>query len=56
MLYVNYISLKLEVGERKKLSFSKHNAGILSYLDGKTFQVEKVDFAQEYFPGAKLPK
>ena len=32
------------------------DAGILSYLDGKTFQVEKVDFAQEYFPNAKLPK
>ena len=32
------------------------DAGILSYLDGKTFQVDKVDFAQEYFPNAKLPK
>ncbi|MBE6983944.1 MAG: RluA family pseudouridine synthase [Ruminococcaceae bacterium] len=32
------------------------DAGILSYLDGKTFHVDKVDFAQEYFPGAKLPK
>ena len=31
-------------------------AGILSYLDGKTFQVEKVDFADEYFPKAQLPK
>ena len=31
-------------------------AGMLSYLDGKTFQVEKVDFAQEYFPKAQLPK
>ncbi len=32
------------------------DAGILSYLDGKTFQVDKVDFAQEYFPNTKLPK
>ena len=31
-------------------------AGILSYLDGKSFQVEKVDFADEYFPKAQLPK
>lgn len=26
------------------------DAGSLNYLKGKTFQVEKVDFAQEYFP------
>ena len=31
-------------------------AGILSYLDGKSFQVEKVDFVEEYFPKAQLPK
>ena len=25
------------------------DAGCLSYLDGKTFEVESVDFVQEYF-------
>ncbi len=40
-----------------KLTFRfSADAGILSYLDGKTFQVEKVDFAEEYFPNTKLPK
>jgi 23S rRNA pseudouridine955/2504/2580 synthase len=29
-------------------------AGALEYLNGKSFQVEKVDFAGEYFPGFKL--
>ena len=32
------------------------DAGILSYLDGKTFRVDKVEFVEEYFPGARLPK
>ena len=33
-----------------KLTFRfTSNAGPLSYLDGKTFQVESVDFVQEYF-------
>ena len=33
-----------------KLTFCfKTDAGILSYLDGKTFQVASVDFVQEYF-------
>ena len=35
-----------------KLSFHfTTEAGVLSHLDGKTFQVEEVDFVQEYFPG-----
>ena len=29
------------------------DAGELAYLDGKTFQVEKVDFVEEYFPEGK---
>lgn len=34
-----------------KLTFSfTTDAGILSYLDGKTFTVGQVDFVQEYFP------
>ncbi len=34
-----------------KLSFTfTTDAGSLSYLNGKRFQVEKVDFAEEYFP------
>ncbi len=34
-----------------KLTFSfASDAGILSYLDGKTFAVDSVDFVQEYFP------
>ena len=37
-----------------KLSFCfTTEAGALEYLNGKTFQVEKVDFAEEYFPGTK---
>jgi len=28
-------------------------AGALEYLNGKSFQVQKVDFAEEYFPGTK---
>ncbi len=30
------------------------DAGELSYLQGKSFQVDKVDFAEEYFPGVSL--
>lgn len=30
------------------------DAGALSYLDGRSFQVDQVDFAEEYFPGAKF--
>ena len=38
-----------------KLTFCfSTDAGILSYLDGKTFQVEKVDFVNEYFPNVKI--
>ena len=32
------------------------DAGILSYLDGKTWQVEQVDFVEEYFPGYQLQR
>ena len=28
----------------------KTDGGILQYLHGKSFQVEQVDFAEEYFP------
>ena len=35
-----------------KLTFQfTSDAGILSYLDGKSWQVESVDFVEEYFPG-----
>ncbi|MBE6925665.1 MAG: RluA family pseudouridine synthase [Ruminococcaceae bacterium] len=38
-----------------KLTFQfSTDAGILSYLDGKTFQVDKVEFAEEYFPNTKI--
>ena len=38
-----------------KLTFKfTTDAGSLAYLNGKTFQVEKVDFAEEYFPDVKL--
>ena len=30
------------------------DAGALEYLNGKSFRVEKVDFAQEYFPDTKI--
>ncbi len=30
------------------------DAGILAYLNGKSFQVDKVDFAEEYFPGVTI--
>ena len=30
------------------------DAGCLSYLSGRSFQVEKVDFAEEYFPGVTI--
>ena len=37
-----------------KLTFQfSTDAGILSYLDGKTFCVDKVDFVTEYFPNTK---
>lgn len=40
-----------------KLTFQfTTDAGELSYLNGKSFQVEKVDFEEEYFPGLKIPK
>ncbi len=38
-----------------KLTFTfTTDAGILSYLDGKSFRVEKVDFAETYFPNLEL--
>ena len=38
-----------------KLTFTfTTDAGALSYLDGKSFRVEAVDFVQEYFPDYKL--
>ena len=37
-----------------KLTFNfTTDAGALDYLNGKTFKVDKVDFAEEYFPGTK---
>ena len=38
-----------------KLPFTfTSEAGELEYLNGKSFQVEKVDFVQEYFPNTKI--
>ncbi len=38
-----------------KLTFTfTTDAGALEYLNGKSFQVEKVDFVEEYFPGTKI--
>ena len=38
-----------------KLTFQfTSDAGILSYLDGKSWQVESVDFVEEYFPGFRF--
>ena len=38
-----------------KLTFDfTTDAGSLEYLNGKTFQVDKVDFVEEYFPGTKI--
>ena len=31
------------------------DAGALEYLNGKSFRVQRVDFAEEYFPGCPLP-
>ena len=40
-----------------KLTFQfTTDAGALEYLNGKSFQVEKVDFAEEYFPGVSVRK
>ena len=39
-----------------KLTFDfSTDAGSLEHLNGKSFQVDKVDFVEEYFPGAKIP-
>ena len=38
---------------RLTLTFSTDAEG-LGYLNGKSFQVEKVDFVEEYFPGTKI--
>ncbi len=38
-----------------KLTFQfTTDAGCLAYLNGKSFQVEKVDFVEEYFPGITI--
>ena len=38
-----------------KLTFDfTTDAGSLEYLNGRTFQVETVDFVEEYFPGTKI--
>ena len=38
-----------------KLTFTfTTDAGALTYLNGKSFQVEKVDFAEQYFPNVKI--
>ena len=38
-----------------KLTFAfTTDAGSLSHLNGKSFQVNKVDFVEEYFPGTKI--
>ena len=38
-----------------KLTFDfTTEAGSLEYLNGKSFQVEQVDFVEEYFPGTKI--
>ena len=38
-----------------KLTFAfSSDAGCLGYLDGKSFQVENVDFVQLYFPDTKI--
>jgi len=38
-----------------KLTFAfTTEAGELEYLNGKSFRVDKVDFAEEYFPGLKI--
>ena len=38
-----------------KLTFTfSTDAGGLDYLNGKSFQVDKVDFVEEYFPGTKI--
>ena len=38
-----------------KLTFTfTTDAGSLDYLNGKSFRVEKVDFAEEYFPGTEI--
>ena len=40
-----------------KLTFAfTTDAGSLENLNGRTFQVEKVDFVEEYFPGFTVPK
>jgi len=38
-----------------KLTFTfSTEAGSLEHLNGKSFQVDKVDFVEEYFPGTKI--
>ena len=51
-----------QYGEKRQALYSyrlvfdfKTDAGILSYLNGKSFQVQSVDFADKYFPGFTIP-
>lgn len=51
-----------QYGEKRQALYSyrlvfdfKTDAGILSYLSGKSFQVQSVDFAEKYFPGFVIP-
>lgn len=56
---------KLDKADNRKIqalySYRLHfhfttDAGVLSHLDGKTFQVSEVAFVQEYFPGFALSR
>ena len=46
---------KIQVKEGDSFTFTT-DAGSLENLNGKSFQVEKVDFVEEYFPGFTIPK
>ena len=47
---VSFISLRIVLPAIQKLTFRfTTDAGCLSYLNGKTFTVDRVDFVQEYF-------
>ena len=41
-------------GYKLKFEFTT-DAGALEHLNGRTFQVEDVDFVEEYFPGFQIP-
>ena len=55
-------AINRQYGEKRQALYSyrlvfdfKTDAGILSYLNGKSFQVQSVDFAEKYFPGYTIP-